>query len=342
LGMVPPLDSWTANRAAEHGTVLLDGRPSAAAAAIGLPAPRVDEDDPAASFLATVSASESRKLIDTLSTFPQKSVEIQFFKCRAHLDLADLEKSHECLREAEKILGQAAEDDWRGAWHHGLLALKNNEITDAESNFADVYRALPGEDAPKLALGFCHEQRNKLDDARRYYEAVWRRDRSQASAAFGLARICLRRGARNDAVTILDDVPRVSRHYDAARIAAVRILSGRLAAGSGNGTQLPTADDFNEVVRRLRGLYLDGGDADGAARERLTAAVREVALAWVRETGGDQRLTGHDVLGNDASKRKLRKLLEGSYRALARHARNSHDHGVLIDLANTVRPRSWL
>ncbi|MEO7195121.1 MAG: tetratricopeptide repeat protein [Pseudonocardiaceae bacterium] len=340
LGMVPPLDSWTANRAAEHGTVVLDGRPSAVAAAVGLPAPQVDEDDPAASFLTEVSATDSRRLIDKLAEFPRESVAIQLCECRAHLELGDLEKAQICLRRAEEILGQAVDYDWRSAWHHGLLALTNDKITDAELNFSEVYRALPGEDVPKLALGFCHEQLGNLDDSQHYYEAVWRRDRSQASAAFGLARICLRRGARNDAVTILDEVPGVSRHYDAARIAAVRILSGSLAAGSGNGFQLPTAADFSAVVSRLPALYLDGGDPDGAARERLTAAVREVALGWVRETGGDEQLNGQDILGDHPSERKLRKLLAGSYRALSRQARNSNDHGILIDLANTVRPRT--
>jgi len=338
LGMVPPLDSWTTNPAAEHVTVLLDGRPSATAIAVGLPAPQVDRDDPAASFLATVSATESRRLIDTLATFPQESVEIQLCECRAHLEPADLEKAQGCLREAERILGQAADYDWRIAWHHGLLTLANGEITDAESNFAEVYRALPGEDAPKLALGFCHEQLGNLDDAQHYYEAVWRRDRSQASAAFGLARICLRRGTRNEAVTILDEVPDVSRHYDAARIAAVRILSGRLVARPGNGTRLPTATEFSAVVSRLPSLYLDGGDPHGAARERLTATAREVALDWVRETGDDQQLNGHDVLGDHVSERGLRELLESSFRALARQARNSDDHGILVDRANKVRP----
>ncbi|MGH3831552.1 MAG: tetratricopeptide repeat protein [Pseudonocardiaceae bacterium] len=340
LGMVPPLESWTTNRAAEHEAVLLDGRPSATATAVGLPAPLADGNDPAASFLATMSATDSRRLIDKLSEFQPESAEIQLCECRAHLELGDLEKAQGCLRRAEVILGQAADYDWRSAWHHGLLELANDKINDAESQFAEVYRALPGEDAPKLALGFCHEQLHNLDDAQRYYDAVWRRDRSQASAAFGLARICLRRGMRNDAVTILDEVPGVSRHYDAARIAAVRILSGRLAAGSENRTQLPTAADFSAVVRRLPALYLDEGDADGAARERLTAAVREVALAWFRETGGDQQLNGHDVLGGHVNERKLRELLESSFRALARQARNTHDHGVLIDRANAVRPRT--
>ncbi|MGH3976956.1 MAG: tetratricopeptide repeat protein, partial [Pseudonocardiaceae bacterium] len=183
----------------------------------------------------------------------------------------------------------------------------------------------------------------KPGEAEAYYKAVWCRDRLQPSAAFGLARIYLYRGNRKEAVTILDEVPNVSRHYDAARIAAVRILSGRLAASPGNG--LPTAADFRAAVSRLSALNLDEGEERGASRERLTAAVREVALAWVRETGGNKQLNGdnvfghhvEDILGTPIRERELRELLEKSFRALAQQASNPTDHHVLIDLANAVR-----
>ncbi|MGH3868580.1 MAG: tetratricopeptide repeat protein [Pseudonocardiaceae bacterium] len=341
LGKVPPLDNWTTNRAVERDAALDNGLPTAVAVAAGLPAPRPAAEDPAASFLARVSVTDPCRLIEQFSTFEQESVEIQLSTCRAHLGLGEFQNAQECLRGAEEILGRATDYDWRMAWHRGLLALANDKITDAESKFVEVYQALPGEDAPKLALGFCYEQLDNLDEAQRYYEATWRRDRSQASAAFGLARICLRRGERDGAVTILDEVPDVSPHRDAAWIAAVRILSGRLATGPDKGIRLPTTADFREVVNRLRrpARYLDGGDPDGATRARLTTAVREVALAWVREPGGDKRLNGYDVLGDPVSERGLCQLLESSFRGLARRqARNPHDHGVLVDLANAVRP----
>lgn len=344
LGVVPPLDYWTSNHTAKRDARLSDGRPSAATVAVGLPAPLVDADDPAANFLTVVSSTDSRRLIDKLSTCPQESVEIELCKCRAHLELKDFKEADECLIQATVISDKTAGYDWRVAWHHGLLALANNRITDAEDKFADVYHTLPGEDAPKLALGFCYEQLDKPDDAWHYYKAVWRRDRSQVSAAFGLARICLRQGDRRGAVTILDEVPNVSRHYDVARIAAVRILSGRVAAVAGNSSELPTVDDFSEVVSRLPDLYLDGGDTHGDARDRLTASVREVALAWVRETGGEAQLNGRDVLGKHVCKqglRELRKLLERSFHALAHQARTIADHDALVDLANTVRPWTW-
>jgi serine/threonine-protein kinase PknG len=340
LGMVPPLERWTTYGAIDHDAPMDDGRPTAVAVAIGLPAPRPAADDPAVDFLTTVTSTDQRQLIEQFSAFQKESVEIQLRTCRAYLELGDLGNAQSCLDTADKLSLKAAEYDWRIAWHHGLLALTMSQVTDAESRFDDVYRALPGEDAPKLALGFCYE-RTKPDDAQQYFKAVWRRDRSQASAAFGLARICLQEGKRTDAVAILDEIPEVSRHYYAARIAAVRVLSGRLTTGPGNDNGLPTVADFRSVVSRLPDLHLDGGDKEGTARDRLTAAVREVALSWVCETGGNGQLDGGDVLGAPVGERRLRQLLERSFRALAaRQAPDSPDHGALIDLANAVRPRT--
>lgn len=341
LGMVPALVRWTATPAvetAQRRDVLGAGRPTTSAVAVGLPVPHVDADDPAAGFLATVTETASRRLVDKLSAFQKESVEIQLYGCRVHIELADIEEARGCLDRAQKMLGAAAAHDWRIAWHLGLLALAEGSVAEAELNFTEVYRALPGEDAPKLALGFCYEYLGKLEQAQRCYESVWRRDRSQAGAAFGLARICLNRADRAGAVTILDEVPEVSRHYDAAQIAAVRIHAGRLERGTGAGNGLPAAADFSEVVRRLPALYLDGGNEDGDSRDRLTAAVRETALAWVLETEDHEQVDGGEILGSRLSERELRLRLEQSFRNLARQARSVDDHGVLIDLANAVRP----
>lgn len=94
LGIVPPLASWTATRAvetAQRRDVLLDGRPTTSAVAAGLPVPQVDAGDPAADFLAMVSVTASHRLIDKLSAFGSESVEIQLCRCRAHIELAELD-----------------------------------------------------------------------------------------------------------------------------------------------------------------------------------------------------------------------------------------------------------
>ncbi|WP_289306021.1 tetratricopeptide repeat protein, partial [Streptomyces hygroscopicus] len=75
---------------------------------------------------------------------------------------------------------------------------------------------------------------------------------------------------------------KVSRHYDAARIAIVRVLSGRL----GHPDALPTAEDLAEVRARLPRLYLDEGRESGPARDRLLAETLEVTLDWAERRPG--------------------------------------------------------
>jgi serine/threonine-protein kinase PknG len=120
----------------------------------------------------------------------------------------------------------------------------------------------------------------------------------------------MRAGDRAGAARVLDDVPLVSPHRDAARIAAVRAYAEPLP-------DPPTATDVAEAERRLPELRMDGGAPDGETRRRLVALVR---VASGRESA----------------------LLEQSYRELAAQARNPRDHEILVDLANRVRPRTLL
>ncbi|MFD4670001.1 tetratricopeptide repeat protein [Lentzea sp. NPDC058450] len=303
LGAVPPLHRWTRpDLYAGTGVPLPDGRPSPAEAATRLPVPRVDPGDAAAEYLAATGAPDPLRLLDKLENAELSTAEIWFARCRAQIETGQLDLAAESLRSAECAAG-----DWRGAWHRGLLALARGEVGKARLEFTAVYDAVPGEEAPKLALGFCAEHEGKLERARRLYEAVWRRDRSQGSAAFGLTRIRLAEGDRAGAVAVLDEVPRVSRHYDAAAVAAVIILCGLLRSGS------PTDADLSEAIARLPSLYLDTD-----ARNRLVTILREAT------PDGDG----------------VRVLLEHSYRGLAGQAENEDEHGILIDLANTIRPRT--
>jgi serine/threonine-protein kinase PknG len=345
LGTVPPLERWTAPGAgppAESGEGLAIGRPAPAAVAAGLPVPLVDQDDPAADYLAEASVLDPQRRIDKLATTRQElaqagqpdSVEVELSDCRAHIELADLDGARESLRTAEKLFGRHAKRDWRLSWHRGLLAVAEGRAAQAEAEFDEVYGRLPGEAAPKLALGFCAEWRNELDRAKRCYEVVWLRDQSHVSAAFGLARVHLANADRQGAVSILDTVPELSRHYDSARIAAVRVIFERF------GRELPTPADFGEVERRLPALYLDGGETDGPSRIRLMVAILETALVWVRTTGGAELAGGPAILGDRPTERSLRRHLEDLLRRLAGQAGTEDEHGVLVDLANAVRPLS--
>jgi serine/threonine-protein kinase PknG len=335
LGAVPPLERWV-QRPAGWAGCLSDGRPQPAAAAVALPVPRVDPEDAAADFLAAVDAPDPSRLLATLKTFERTSVEVELARCRAYLELRDVDAAAYHLQLADRMRTGAAGSEWRMSWHGGLVALGRGDVATARDRFDAVYRDLPGEEAPKLALGYCAECSSRPERAEELYQAVWVRDRLQASAAFGLARLRLSDGDRAGAEAVLAGVPKVSRHFDAAAVARVLVLSGELSSGP------PRAEDLRAAADRLPKLYLDGGERTGDARDRLTAVVREAALEWTRNHAGPLPADGGAVFGRRPDETALRRLLEQSYQALARQARDADTHAALLDRANAVRPMTFL
>lgn len=323
LSLAPPLTAWTSD-----GTPA-DGRPSPENVATGLPVPQPDPDDPQTPLLHTVRAPDPLRLLTKLAGVPA-SVEVEFHRARAHLEAGNRTAAGHCLSAAERQLGWLAHHDWRASWHRALLALAENRMRQAEELFHNVYRSLPGEPAPKLALGFCAEHLSRPDTAARFYQAVWACDRLQAGAAFGLARIRLGAGERGAAVAILDGVPEISLHQHGAAVAAVRILAGDLPGGPH-----PSAGDLAAAADRVHTLTLDSEES----WQRLATAVLESAFSFVRDHG-DGSLPPGPLLGNPVSEKGLRNRLEKSYRELARQARTADEHGMLIDRANGVRARS--
>jgi serine/threonine-protein kinase PknG len=355
LGAAPRLDRWTDGTAL--GQALSDGLPEPAAVAAGLPVLRVDREDPAATLLARTVAPDARLLVEKLNAYRAdflgvgRSPGLEWQACRAWVELGELARAEQCLAAAGEVLGPAAAGDWRMAWHRGLIALGHagtagrpgapaaaDLVARAAREFTVVYDAVPGELAPKLALGYCRERLGHLDHAEPYYEAVWLRDRSVASAAFGLARIRLARLDRAGAVRILDEVPQVSRHFHAARVAAIRVYCGRLTTVGGRSgpVGLPAPADFAEAAQRLDRLYLDE-----PARARLDASIREAVLDWYVHAGRRAVPPGQVVYDTVADERAIRTALESSLLRVAQQARTEDDHGVLVDLANAARPRTW-
>ncbi|MGW3433601.1 tetratricopeptide repeat protein [Streptomyces melanosporofaciens] len=362
LGRIPDLERWLDG---DPRPLLASGLPHPDQVPPGLPVPFPDAADPGAALLGVPTDSGPRRLIEQLHAFPRPSAEIRLRTCRAHLELGEREAAARELATSVELIGSAARYDWRLSWHRALLRLADGAVADARREFDEVYSALPGEYAPKLALGYCAEHLGDHEAAKRFYEAVWQRNRSQGSAAFGLARLRLAAGDRGGAVDILGGVPKVSRHYDAARIAIVRVLSGRL----GHPDALPTAEDLAEVRTRLPRLYLDEGRESGPARDRLTAESLEVTLDWAeRQSGAGERrggFAGHArsrrwgrkgraaaaseaprsgtespslVYGEWEDESALRAELELTLRRLARQADSPEALGALIDHANAIRP----
>ncbi|MGK5548142.1 tetratricopeptide repeat protein, partial [Streptomyces sp. URMC 127] len=343
LGRVPPLERWLT---AERRPLLDPGLPEPDRVPHHLPEPYCDPADPAATLLAQPTTSGPRRLIQQLYASGLETVEICFRQLRAHLELGELDAARERLTTARALLGDLAPYDWRLCWHQGLLFLARRETEAAQGEFERVYHALPGEYAPKLALGYCAEKAGSPAAAERYYDAVWQRSRTQGSAVFGLARLKLAGGDRTGAVALLSSLPEVSRHYDAARIACVRILAGRLEAlrPGDDKPLLPDRSDITAAFGRLPRLYLDEGHHAGPARDRLEAETLEVALERVTKgteaaTAGSRLFLGPEDSA-EGEEFTLRTRLEAKLRRLARQAPTPGGLAVLVDLANSVRPKT--
>ncbi|WP_258907027.1 serine/threonine-protein kinase [Actinokineospora sp. UTMC 2448] len=322
LGDAPPLSDWTNSE-----PVSLLRRPTPREIAVALPAPRDDPEDPQLPFLRSVRASDPARLLRKLEQ-AGPSVEVEFRRCRALLELGDAQRAAACVRRAVGILGRRAAHDWRVRWHEALVALASGHVKLASSKFAEVRADIAGEETPKLALGLCAEHLG--GDAERFYRALWLH-RSQVNAAFGLVRVALARGDRAGAVGVLDEVPEFSRHDEAARIACIRARTGRLTL---DGLEVPpAAGDFADADERLSVL-----DADATRVARLRASVLETALICV----GRVDLPAGPLLGEPPTERALRGRLEKTLRELAWQAESRAEHAMLTDLANKRRPLTLL
>jgi len=308
------------------------GPPCAAEIAAGLPVPLADSTDPAAGYLATLSALGPEQLADALqaavSAPPETpggvsdSMEAHLALARAHIALGDVAGASAVLDE---LTGQGRAD-WRVIWYRGLAEILAGSLPRARAAFEAVYDVLPGELAPKLALGLAAEAGGDCHTAARYFGIVWTTDHAYVSAAFGQARVRLAAGDRAGAVEVLGKVPETSSHHLAAQIAAVR---ARISASS---PATVTAADLTEAESRVERLRLDP-----AMRHILIAEVLQAGLTLVH--GGMAAGNGR-LLDCDLTDKGLRLGLERSYRALARLSATRAERFALVDLANDVRPRT--
>jgi serine/threonine-protein kinase PknG len=322
----------------DPSTMDLTRPPAACELVEALPLPQVDTSDPAAGVLATLAGTEPSGLVDALSKVAERTVEVRLRLARAHVELGDAAAATAVLDD----LATEEPGDWRVDYHRGLAALASAAPSAAASSaavgpgtaaraldaartaFDDVYSALPGEAAPKLALAACAELGGELATAAWHYESVWRTDHSYVSAAFGLARVRLRLDDRAGAIDVLESVPATSSHHLAAQVLAVLVRT----RGEPDVTELMTAGD------RLVGLDLDAERSCYLVVEVLTAA-----LTWLESTGSSHG-AGRRLLGSDLDERELRFGLERRYRALARLAERIDDRIALVDKANAIRPRT--
>ncbi|MGW6118583.1 tetratricopeptide repeat protein [Nocardia sp. NPDC055165] len=319
--------------------------PEPGALIAGLPAPLVDPGDSGAALLATTDAATPAELERALTaglravvTGSGESVEIPLRLVRAELEAGDAAAALTRLAALDAEL----EFDWRPVWYRAKAALLTGDYADAAADFESVYAALPGESAPKLALaaalelgaGARGEQPDtgafELGRAPALYETVWRTDHTYLSAAFGAARLRRACGDRTGAVAVLDQVDRTSSMFTEARLSAVEtLLAYRDPA------------DLDEDLLRRTGERVDHLRLDSRKRTaQVRMVVLEAALNWIRS--GQQPRTPGKLLDVEFTEQGVRTGLERCLRTLAREADDMWTRFVLVDQANSVRPRTTL
>ncbi len=290
-----------------------------------LPSPQVATDDPAAGYLATLAATGSQELTALLRSAPERTVEVDLRLAHALIDAGELEQADELLDAI------AASDpwEWRVAWHRGTAELAREQPVAARAQFEVVYGAVPGELAPKLALGVCAEGAGQPADAADWYEVVSRTDPAYTTATLGLARCRLACGDRAGALAAYGRVPESSSSHVEAQTARIRCLIER------DGTRRPEIADI-----KIAGASIEALSLAPTQRASLTADLLLSALSLLEgETIGEA--PDVQLAGRPLTERDVRLGLETTYRSLARVADSAGERIRLVDWANRVRPRTW-
>ena len=289
-----------------------------------IPALLVAADDSMAGFLATIQAADAEEAIDVLRGAPELTVEVRL---REALLLIQADR----LDDAAAVLTQARDagaERGRVDWYEGLRSLAGGEPSLASKHLSAAYEWLPGELAPKLALGIAAELGGDLTGAAGWFQVVAATDPSVTAALFGLARCYEGLGRIDDAVAAVELVPRSSSAHPTSQLWGAQLRIERLEAAN------PTAGELQAAAVAVEAL-----PAGEPTTEEARSAVLEAALALL---GRGVTPASGVLLGRPCDESSLRLALEQSYRRRARSAATLDERVELVDRANRIRPRTVL
>jgi serine/threonine-protein kinase PknG len=290
---------------------------------------KVDTRDPAARVVAAAAGMPDRAqrlaMYERSTTQFSESVELPLRMAGEMIASGETDGARSHLRSARAH----SRHDWRVAWYEGLAALTAGDPLAARTAFESVAGDLPGELAPKLALGRVAETLEDLPGAIRYYDLVSELDPLLTAAAFGLGRCQPRQGNRAGAAAAYGRVPAVSGRYPQALLAAARVLIEEALGPVGAGELRSAAD----IIAILRGV--SAGIELHEVSAALLVAAAERAEAGTLGADGSTRL-----LGLPPESRRLREAAEAELRACAHLTTDPEARVRYVDAANRVRPRT--
>jgi len=293
-----------------------------------LPLPALDLEDPGARAVNHAAAlTDGNKRVAALRLAAQQEPKSREVRLRLAVALSEIGEYPEA-GEILKALGEEDRWDWRVLWYEGLRKLAEPDYAEARKAFDQVYFDLPGEVAPKLALGLACELAAELDVAIEMYDLVSRTDPGYVSAMFGLARCHHAKGERRAAVAALERIPPSSALFLRARIESARTLIRQ-------DHNAPSADELAAASSVAESLSLEGMSKFTLASQILAAALNLLLAQKVKENDTIR------LLGSPLRETRLRAELETTLRSMARLV-NGEERIHLVDQANQVRPRTLI
>jgi serine/threonine-protein kinase PknG len=275
--------------------------------------------------LALVGSDQRQALLETIPRSPELSLN----NARFAMDEGDFVAAKRELDSEE-----ARESGWRAAWWRGVLQLAEGLPSDGLSYFAAVAAELPGELAPKLAMAACFELAADDDDtvqlryASRYFGLVAMTDPGYASASFGSARVSMRLGDREEAITALEGIPKSSSAYVTAQMTLCRVQCAHLPG------EVPQLTDLIAGSKVLEALTVEN-----SVRLPLVRDLHREALSMLVD-GSVQPDEGVQLMGAALDESSQRLALERAFRSLAKLAVDDLERYALVDQANSFRPRT--
>jgi serine/threonine-protein kinase PknG len=290
-----------------------------------LPALKMEANDPALSELLRLGGiTELDKRVVLLKGLADKygkqSVEARLWYTDALISSGD-------YKTAGKLLDKLTSEDefnWKVAWYRGKMHLAAGDGQAARNEFDKVYFEMPGEIAPKLAIGFASEQAGDIPVATAFYERVARTDPNNTTAVFGWAR-CLQ--ASNDfdgAARALNLVPVNHSLYTQSRITLANVLL----------RDETVMDDklLDQSARTIASISTESGILYQLSARLLSYAVWMIGEGKIKADGS------RTLLGSAVNEHDLRLGAESAFRKAARFAGDSRMKIQLIDFANEIRP----
>ncbi len=290
-----------------------------------VPRLKVDKDDAAAHLVSAAAAlpdAQRRRdlILKNIRLFPA-SIELKLRLIDELITLGELIEAERRLDQAQA----AAPTDWRLGWYRARKQLAEGKPKESLKSFQTIVDDMPGELAPRQALGRVFESLDDIESAIGHYDTVSRTDPSYVASSFGLARCLTRKNDRVGAVAALRRVPPTSSRHALAQQELARLLIA-------DSPTVPTVDDLLQASEAVEGL---DGVVDGIEIHLLRA---DVLIAAARSAVARKGAPATAILKTPMQQTALLTAAEHELRICARMSPTEQDRIMLIDEANRVRP----